>query len=141
MLSKKTQYAFRALAHLALQYGNGPVRISSISIEQRIPLKFLENILVELKNAGMLESKKGKGGGYVLKTSPKKINLATVIRIINGPIALLPCVSLNFYERCQDCNEETCGMRKMMLIARDATLKVLEKKTLHDIIQGDMIEE
>lgn len=89
----------------------------------------------------MLESKKGKGGGYVLKTSPKKINLATVIRIINGPIALLPCVSLNFYERCQDCNEETCGMRKMMLIARDATLKVLEKKTLHDIIQGDMIEE
>ncbi len=141
MLSKKTQYAFRALAHLALEYGNGPVRISSISIEQRIPLKFLENILVELKNAGMLESKKGKGGGYVLKTSPKKINLATVIRIINGPIALLPCVSLNFYERCQDCNEETCGMRKMMLIARDATLKVLEKKTLHDIIQGDMIEE
>jgi Rrf2 family protein len=141
MLSKKTQYAFRALAHLALQYGNGPVRISSISIEQRIPLKFLENILVELKNAGMLESKKGKGGGYVLKTSPKKINLATVIRIINGPIALLPCVSLNFYERCQDCNEETCGMRKMMLIARDATLKVLEKKTLHDIIQGEMIEE
>ena len=141
MLSKKTQYAFRALAHLALQYGSGPVRISSISIEQRIPLKFLENILVELKNAGMLESKKGKGGGYVLKTSPKKINLATVIRIINGPIALLPCVSLNFYERCQDCNEETCGMRKMMLIARDATLKVLEKKTLHDIIQGEMIEE
>ena len=140
MLSKKTQYAFRALAHLAHQYGNGPVRISSISIEQRIPLKFLENILVELKNAGMLESKKGKGGGYVLKTSPKKINLATVIRIINGPIALLPCVSLNFYERCQDCNEETCGMRKMMLIARDATLRVLEKKTLHDIIQGELIE-
>ena len=141
MLSKKTQYAFRALAHLALQYGNGPVRISSISIEQRIPLKFLENILVELKNAGMLESKKGKGGGYVLKTSPKKINLATVIRIINGPIALLPCVSLNFYERCQDCNEETCGMRKMMLIARDATLKVLEKKTLDDIIKGEIIQE
>ena len=141
MLSKKTQYAFRALAHLALEYGNGPVRISSISIEQRIPLKFLENILVELKNAGMLESKKGKGGGYVLKTSPKKINLATVIRIINGPIALLPCVSLNFYERCQDCNEETCGMRKMMLIARDATLKVLEKKTLDDIIKGEIIQE
>lgn len=141
MLSKKTQYAFRALAHLALQYGKGPVRISSISIEQRIPLKFLENILVELKNAGMLESKKGKGGGYVLKTSPKKINLATVIRIINGPIALLPCVSLNFYEKCKDCDETTCGMRKMMLIARDATLRVLEKKTLDDIIKGEKIEE
>ena len=139
MLSKKTQYAFRALAHLALQYGNGPVRISSISIEQRIPLKFLENILVELKNAGMLESRKGKGGGYLLKTSPKKIDLATVIRIINGPIALLPCVSLNFYERCKDCNEETCGMRKMMLIARDATLKVLEKKTLYDMIKDEVL--
>ena len=139
MLSKKTQYAFRALAHLAQEYGNGPVRISSISIEQKIPLKFLENILVELKNAGMLESRKGKGGGYILKTSPKKINLATVIRIINGPIALLPCVSLNFYERCKDCNEATCGMRKMMLIARDATLKVLEKKTLYDMIRDEVL--
>lgn len=137
MLSKKTQYAFRALAHLAGEYGKGPVKISSIATGQRIPLKFLENILVELKNAGMLESKKGKGGGYVLKTSPKKINLATVIRIINGPIALLPCVSLNFYEKCKDCDENTCGMRKMMLIARDATLRVLEKKTLYDMIIRD----
>jgi Rrf2 family protein len=82
----------------------------------------------------MLESKKGKGGGYMLKVSPKKLNLATVIRIINGPIALLPCVSLNFYEKCVDCDEATCGTRKMMLIARDATLKVLEKKTLYDMM-------
>jgi Rrf2 family protein len=135
MLSKKTQYAFRALTHLALNYGGEPVRISTIAIQQRIPLKFLENILVELKNADLLESKKGKGGGYTLKVSPKKINLATVIRVINGPIALMPCVSLNFYEKCHDCfDEETCGIRKMMIITRDATLKILEKKTLHDII-------
>jgi Rrf2 family protein len=135
MLSKKTQYAFRALTHLALNYGGEPVRISTIAIQQRIPLKFLENILVELKNADLLESKKGKGGGYILKVSPKKINLATVIRVINGPIALMPCVSLNFYEKCHDCfDEETCGIRKMMIITRDATLKILEKKTLHDII-------
>jgi Rrf2 family protein len=136
MLSKKTQYAFRALAHLALNYGKDPVRISSIAMQEKIPLKFLENILVELKNADLLESKKGKGGGYSLKISPKKINLATVIRVINGPIALLPCVSLNFYEKCIDCDEKTCGLRKMMIIARDSTLKVLEKKTLNDIISA-----
>ena len=136
MLSKKTQYAFRALAHLAFNYGKDPVRISSIALQEKIPLKFLENILVELKNADLLESKKGKGGGYSLKISPKKINLATVIRVINGPIALLPCVSLNFYEKCIDCDEKTCGLRKMMIIARDSTLKVLEKKTLSDIISA-----
>ncbi|HUZ62066.1 MAG TPA: Rrf2 family transcriptional regulator [Hanamia sp.] len=141
MLSKKTQYAFKALEYLAIHHGKDPVKISDISIHQKIPLKFLENILVELKNAGMLESKKGKGGGYMLKVSPKNINLATVIRIINGPIALLPCVSLNFYEKCKDCNEETCGMRKMMLIARDATLRVLEKKTMADMIKGELTIE
>lgn len=134
MLSKKTQYAFRALTYLAINYGKEPVKISRISVEEKIPLKFLENILNELKKADILESKKGKGGGYSLKISPKKINLAKVIRIINGPIALLPCASLNFYEKCPDCNEETCGTRKMMIIARDATLKVLEKKTLFNII-------
>jgi len=134
MLSKKTRYAFRALAYLAENYGKGPILICNISSEKKIPLKFLENILNELKKADLLESKKGKGGGYLLKVSPKKINLATVIRVINGPIALLPCVSLNFYEKCVDCDEEICGIRKVMTITRDATLKILEKKTLHDII-------
>lgn len=135
MLSKKTQYAFRALVHLAENYGKGPVRISEISNQQKIPLKFLEQILNELKKEGMLESRKGKGGGYILRVSPKKLNLAKVIRIINGPIALLPCVSLNFYEKCMDCDEITCGLRKMMIIARDATLKVLEKRTLDDMLK------
>src|SRR5574337_106001 len=134
MLSKKTQYAFKALEYLSIQHGKGPVKIADISIHQKIPLKFLENILVELKNAGMLESKKGKGGGYVLKVPPKNINLANVIRIINGPIALLPCVSLNFYKKCDDCDEKHCGIRQMMTITRDATLKILEKKTLADAI-------
>ena len=134
MLSKKTQYAFRALSYLAENYGKGPLLISTISVEKKIPLKFLENILNELKKADLLESKKGKGGGYCLRVSPRNINLATVIRVINGPIALLPCVSLNFYEKCEDCNEENCGLRKMMTITRDATLKILEKKTLNDIV-------
>ncbi len=134
MLSKKTQYAFRALIYLAENYGKGPVLISHISVKKKIPLKFLENILNELKKADLLESKKGKGGGYSLKFSPRQINLATVIRVVNGPIALLPCVSLNFYEKCEDCDEDICGLRKMMTITRDATLKILEKKTLEDIL-------
>ena len=134
MLSKKTQYAFRALSHLAEEYGKGPVLISNISSQRNIPLKFLENILNELKKANILESKKGKGGGYLLKDAPKKTTLATVLRIIEGPIALLPCVSLNFYRKCGDCDETHCGLRKVMAITRDATLKVLEKKTLADII-------
>ncbi len=138
MLSKKTQYAFRALSYLAENYGKGPVLISCISSKKNIPLKFLENILNELKKADLLESKKGKGGGYSLKVSPRKINLATVIRVINGPIALLPCVSLNFYEKCADCDEENCGLRRVMTITRDATLKILERKTLSDIVLAGM---
>jgi len=134
MLSKKSQYAFKALMYLAQNNEKGPVLIAEIARKKKIPLKFLENILNELKKADLLESKKGKGGGYYLKVSPKKIHLATVIRVINGPIALLPCVSLNFYEKCADCDEKHCGMRKMMTITRDATLKILEKKTLQDIL-------
>lgn len=134
MLSKKTQYAFRALAHLSEHYGQGPVLISQIAAERNIPLKFLESILNQLKKADILESKKGKGGGYSLKAHPKKITLAKVIRIVEGPIALLPCVSLNFYRKCEDCNEENCGLKRVMAITRDATLKILEKKTLADVI-------
>lgn len=138
MLSKKTVYAFRALAHLAQHHDGGPVRISDISKQQKIPLKFLEVILNELKMQGMLTSKKGKGGGYNLNVSPREIPLATVIRIVNGPIALVPCASLYFYEKCKDCDEITCGFRKMMVIARDATLEILEKRTLHDMVTAKL---
>jgi Rrf2 family protein len=137
MLSKKTQYALHAMGHLASKYGEGPVLISEISRKKKIPIKFLETILLELKQAKILESKKGKGGGYYLLESPKKINLATAIRVVGGPIALLPCVSLNFYEKCKDCNEATCGLNKVMLQTRDATLKILEKKTVADLIDSN----
>lgn len=136
MLSKKTVYAFRALAHLAMRYQKGPVRILDIAREQKIPVKFLETIMNELKIQGMLTSKKGKGGGYNLNIPPKKIPLAKVIRLINGPIALVPCASLYFYDKCDDCDEVSCGFRKMMIVARDATLEVLEKKTLYDMINA-----
>lgn len=136
MLSKKTKYALKALGYLASKYGEGPVLISEISQKKKIPIKFLETILLELKQANILESKKGKGGGYYMSISPKKITLAKAIRLVGGPIALIPCVSLNFYEKCEDCDEATCGLKKAMEITRDATLKILEKKTVAELIDS-----
>jgi Rrf2 family protein len=136
MLSKKTQYALKALGYLAAKYGEGPVLISEISEQKKIPLKFLETILLDLKKANILDSKKGKGGGYYLLDSPKKITLAQAIRVVGGPIAMLPCVSLNFYEKCEDCDEATCGLNRAMMQTRDATLKILEKKTLVELIDS-----
>jgi Rrf2 family protein len=137
MLSKKTQYGLKALGYLASKYGQGPVLISEIAKSKKIPIKFLESILLQLKNKGVLDSKKGKGGGYFLANAPKKTTLAFAIRIVDGPIAMIPCVSLNFYEKCKDCNEATCGLNKAMAFTRDATLKILEKKTLHDLIDTE----
>jgi Rrf2 family protein len=110
------------------------VLISEIAKKKKIPLKFLENILLELKKAGILDSKKGKGGGYFLKQRPEKVKVATVIRLINGPIAMLPCVSLYFYERCKNCDEKKCGLHDMMLEVRDATLQIVENRTLKDLV-------
>lgn len=136
MLSKKAQYGLKALGYLASKYGQGPVLIAEISTKKRIPLKFLENILLDLKKHDILDSKKGKGGGYFLPQHPRKTSLADAIRVVEGPIAMLGCVSLNFYQRCRDCNETTCGLNKVMVQTRDATLKILVKKTLEDLIDN-----
>ena len=133
MLSKKSQYAFKALMYLAQNNEKGPVLIAEIAKKRKIPLKFLENILLELKKAGVLESKKGKGGGYYFALPPSQVPMAKIMRLLDGPIALLPCVSLNFYERCKNCDEKSCGLHDMMVNVRDATLKVLEKRTVADI--------
>jgi Rrf2 family protein len=133
MLSKKTQYAFKALMYLTQEKNNEPVLIAEISKKKKIPLKFLENILLELKKAGYLGSKKGKGGGYFFEVAPNKITLAAVMRLLDGPIALLPCVSLNFYEKCKNCDEKKCGLNNVMVNVRDATLNILEKKTVADL--------
>ena len=134
MLSKKSQYAFKALIYLSEKYKEGPVLISEIASKKKIPLKFLESILLELKKADILDSKKGKGGGYFLKQKPAKVKVSTIIRLINGPIAMLPCVSLYFYERCKNCNEKHCGLHDMMIEVRDATLQIVENRTLKDLI-------
>lgn len=133
MLSKKAQYAFKALMYMAEKKDNQPVLIAEIAKKKKIPLKFLENILLELKRAGVLESKKGKGGGYFFKVAPKEVSLAKIVRLIDGPIAMLPCVSLYFYERCKNCDEKQCGLHDMMILVRDANLKILEKKNVADL--------
>ncbi|HEY0066652.1 MAG TPA: Rrf2 family transcriptional regulator [Flavisolibacter sp.] len=136
MLSQKAQYAFRALTHLVDKFQKGPVLISEIATQKRIPLKFLENILLELKKAGILDSKKGKGGGYFIRQDPARTTIASIIRIVDGPIAMLPCVSLYFYQKCKNCDEHNCGLHGMMEQVRDATLGILENRTLKDLVSG-----
>lgn len=134
MLSKKTKYGIKALTFLARQKDNTPIAIADIANAEHISVKFLESILLLLRHSGFLGAKKGKGGGYYLIKEPKDINMAHVYRILEGPIALLPCASHNFYERCDDCTDEaTCAVRKLMIEVRDNTLKILESNTLADI--------
>lgn len=116
------------------EYGRGPILISSISEKANIPKKFLEVILLELRHAGIVDSKKGKGGGYFLAIPPSQISLAKVFRTIEGPIAPMGCVSLNFYEKCSDCESElTCRFRKLMEKVRDANLAVFESNSFSDL--------
>lgn len=134
MLSKKTKYGLKAMAYLARNVEVQPILISEISREESIPQKFLEGILLDLKNNGLLASKKGKGGGYYLIKPANQISIAAIIRILEGPIALLPCVSLNYYQKCDDClDEENCSLNRVMVQVRDKTLKVLESQSLEDL--------
>jgi len=135
MISKKAKYALKALKVLAREYEKGPLLISTIAETENIPKKFLEAILLELRNHGILQSQKGKGGGYYLRIPPKQVTFAKIIRIVDGPIAPTLCVSLHFYGKCDDCgDEETCSLRNVMEQWRDANLVVLEQKTLMDLI-------
>src|SRR5216684_7539172 len=109
-ISMKTRYALRALYALAADESRAPMLIADLAERENIPRKFLEAILLELKNAGVLHSKKGKGGGYVLAKNPAEIVLGDVIRTIDGPLAPIPCVSERAYARCEECvDEATCG--------------------------------
>ncbi len=133
MLSKKSKYAIKALAYLASRHGQGPILIAEIAESKKIPVKFLESILLELRKAGFLGSKKGKGGGYFFEQDPSTIKLASIIRIVNGPISILPCVSLYFYKHCEDCDETNCSLHNLAKEVRDATLGILEHRTVNDL--------
>ncbi|HLR49553.1 MAG TPA: Rrf2 family transcriptional regulator [Candidatus Sphingobacterium stercoripullorum] len=138
MLSKKTKYAIKALMVLGRNYGKDPIQIVKIAEEEQIPRKFLEQILLEMRNAGILYSKKGAGGGYNLNKAPEDIYLSQVIRLIEGPIALLPCVSLNFYRSCEECTEEhACGIRDTFIDVRNAMLNILNDTSVSDLIEKE----
>lgn len=134
MLTMKTKYALKALAVLANAPPGEPVLIAHISEQEDIPLKFLQLILRELKQHGVLQSRKGRGGGYALARPANKISLSSLIRILDGPIAPVPCLSKTAYRRCDGCKDEnTCGVRLIMREAHEATLRVLEVRTLADL--------
>ena len=141
MLTKKAQYAFRALTVLAKRQHQAseeglPDWLSAKEICAASPMsiKFLKQILVELRAGGVVKSRRGPRGGHALSVPANDVVLAKVMRMIDGPIAPLACVSLHYYERCEDCVEEDCGLHRMMVDVRDAQLGVLEQRTLQDLI-------
>jgi Rrf2 family protein len=138
MLSKKTKYAIKALILLGKNKNGTPMHIAEIAEQENIPKKYLEGILGELRNAGFLYSKKGSGGGYVLGKRPEDILLVNVVRLTDGPVAMVSCASLNYYHQCEECNdEETCGIRNTFIAIRDASVKILTETSIADLIQKE----
>jgi Rrf2 family protein len=135
-ISKRTQYGLKAGIALGRRYGEGPVLIATLAAEETIPLKFLEGILLDLKGRGVLESKKGKGGGYQLSRPPSTITIGSIIRLLEGPLAPLPCASETAFKACEECQDiEHCGTRIIMRQVRDGIAAVLDKTTLADLIR------
>jgi Rrf2 family protein len=131
VLSRKSKYGLKALLALAEDRTRGPVLISELAGREAIPKKFLEAILLELKRHGVVESRKGKGGGYFLRRPPSQVTFGEVIRVLEGPLAAVPCVSKMAYMKCAECvDEETCGVRFAMQEVRDATARILDGTTL-----------
>ena len=134
MLSRKSKYGLKALLVLGQEAGRGPVLISELASREAIPKKFLEAILLELKRHGVVQSQKGKGGGYFLRREPADITFGEVIRVLEGPLAAVPCVSQTAYMECSECvDEATCGVRLAMKEVRDATAQILDHTTLADV--------
>ena len=134
MLSRRTKYGLKALLVLAEEAGAGPVLVAELAAREAIPRKFLEAILLDLNRHGLVESRKGKGGGYLLRRPPSEITFGDAVRALEGPLALVPCVSQTAYQRCADClDEPTCGVRMAMGEVRDATARILDGMTLADV--------
>ena len=136
MLSKKTKYGLKALIYLTRHYTKGPVLITDLAASEHIPRKFLETILLELKNRGVLQSKKGPGGGYSLARPPRDIKLGEIVRWLNGPLAPVSCVSQTAYRRCEECaDENSCGIQIVMKDVRDAIAQILDSTSFDDIVR------
>lgn len=131
MISQKTRYALRALLFLVEEGRGAPVRLARIAETQRVPRKFLEFIMLELRNAGIVASLRGPAGGYRLARAPEDISFGDIIRIVDGPIALVPCASVHFYANCGDCHDErTCAIRKVLASVRESSAGILEGTSL-----------
>jgi Rrf2 family protein len=137
MISQKAKYALRALVALCRARPETPLMISEISRSQAIPKKFLEQILLELKRHGIVSSRRGRQGGYVLLRAPSDVTFGEVLRLIDGPIAPLPCLSKIAYRRCSDCSDEgNCEIRHVFARVAEATRDVLDRTTLADAVAG-----
>jgi Rrf2 family protein len=137
MLTQKARYAVHALIVLAEHQGEEPLMIADIAERARVPRKFLEQILLELKKRAIVRSVRGRSGGYFLGRDAKDITFADIMRVTDGPIALSPCASVTAYTKCNDCfDEKTCAIRKVLVEARDATASVLEARTLASMVSS-----
>jgi Rrf2 family protein len=136
-VSKRGEYALRALIDfgLAEAFGRPLLQVSELAAKEDLPIKFLEQILMQLKAAGYLESRRGKHGGYLLARPPENICIGQVIRLIDGPLAPIACVSQTAYERCSCPDEEHCGLRMLMLDVRNAITNILDRYTLADVVE------
>jgi Rrf2 family protein len=140
MISRKGKYAIRAALYLAERYGEGPIPIEQIASAEKISRKFLETIVLELRYAGILESRRGKGGGYTLSKPPAKVTIGRIIRVTDGPLSPVDCVSQSAYRPCPDCpDERTCRIRVVMKEVRDAISKVLDRKTLVQLVEESKV--
>jgi Rrf2 family protein len=127
MLAQKTRYALRSLLYLVEEGQGAPIQLARIAQTQQVPRKYLELIMLELKKGGLVRSTRGPGGGYVLDREPKDISFGEIVRLLEGPIAMVPCASINFYARCGDCHdEESCAIRRAFSLLRDQSSALLE---------------
>jgi Rrf2 family protein len=135
-ISKRTQYGLKAMLALGRKYREGPVLIGTLAREEAIPIKFLEAILLDMKGRGLLDSKMGRKGGYFLNRPPSGITIGSIIRVIEGPLAPIPCASETAFKACEECEDvENCGTRIIMRRVRDAMSDVLDRTTLADLIK------
>jgi Rrf2 family protein len=140
MISRKGKYAIRAALYLAERHGEGPISIEEIASAEKISRKFLESILLELRYAGVLDSKRGKGGGYLLHESPSRVTVGRIIRVVDGPLSPVDCVSRSAYRRCPDCPDEAaCRIRLVMKEVREAISRVVDRKTLATLIEESKV--
>jgi Rrf2 family protein len=144
MLTKKGKYGLKALVHLSRMPPGKLAFVGDIAAQNNIPKKFLDAILGELRNAGFVQSRKGKDGGYRLARLPSEIKIGHVVRVLDGPLAPIPCASRSQYQRCEDCDEATCQVRHIMLEVRHAIAELLDNRSLaamRDAANDDLLED